>query len=104
LFCQKVQIRPPSIAGAVKCFPGCRVSTEECRAHFIAHLVMQRSDTRAHPGQNLSGICTQGFGRPLEYACRLRLSHPATGEACEFRAPLADDLVSLLTALEKADT
>jgi 23S rRNA pseudouridine1911/1915/1917 synthase len=44
------------------------------------------------------------FPRQALHACRLRLSHPATGEACEFRAPLADDLVSLLTALEKADT
>jgi len=38
-------------------------------------------------------------GRPFLHAARLRLTHPATGEALEFEAPLAPDLAHVLSVL-----
>ncbi len=41
----------------------------------------------------------QGFHRQALHAARLALEHPLTGRACEWRAPVPDDLAALITAL-----
>lgn len=43
----------------------------------------------------------EGFDRPALHAWRLSVDHPRTGERMNFKAPLPDDLESLLNALRK---
>ena len=44
----------------------------------------------------------RGMGRQALHAARLTFTHPATGTDCSFRAPLPDDLATLLTLLAEA--
>ena len=58
----------------------------------------------AHLGYPLSGdsLYARGavdFQRPALHARQLRLQHPATGEECEFTAPLPGDMCELLAGL-----
>ncbi len=58
----------------------------------------------AHLGYPLSGdsLYARGavdFQRPALHARQLRLQHPATGEECEFTAPLPEDMCELLAGL-----
>jgi len=43
-----------------------------------------------------------GFPRQALQARTLKLTHPDSGEECEFHAPLADDIAGLIKALEQA--
>jgi 23S rRNA pseudouridine1911/1915/1917 synthase len=44
------------------------------------------------------------FPRQALHARTLKLVHPDSGEACEYSAPLADDIDSLITALKQSST
>jgi 23S rRNA pseudouridine1911/1915/1917 synthase len=45
-----------------------------------------------------------GFPRQALHARTLKLVHPASGEECEFHAPLADDMTALINILERSMT
>ena len=45
-----------------------------------------------------------GFPRQALHARTLRLIHPETEEECAFSAPVADDMIELITTLKKSET
>ena len=58
----------------------------------------------AHAGYPLAGDSLysrggNGFGRPALHAGRLGARHPATERECDFKAPMPEDMRSLLTRL-----
>jgi 23S rRNA pseudouridine1911/1915/1917 synthase len=61
-----------------------------------------RSITRNWPAEIAAAV--GDLGRQALHARRLRLEHPATGESCEFEAPLPEDFARLLAALKKFDS
>ena len=45
-----------------------------------------------------------GFPRQALHARTLKLIHPETEEECVFSAPVADDMIQLITTLKKSET
>jgi 23S rRNA pseudouridine1911/1915/1917 synthase len=45
-----------------------------------------------------------GFPRQALHARTLKLTHPDSGETCDFSAPLADDISRLIDTLKNAKT
>jgi 23S rRNA pseudouridine1911/1915/1917 synthase len=60
-----------------------------------------RSLTRRWPDAVAAAV--QALGRQALHARRLTLKHPASGEICDFEAPLPDDFRGLLAALQRAE-
>jgi 23S rRNA pseudouridine1911/1915/1917 synthase len=99
---------------------------ERFRAHTHVRVMLETGRTHqirvhmAHAGYPIVGDATygrrlampkgvsarleaalRGFRRQALHAARLTFEHPSTGAACEFAAPLPDDMVELLAALRE---
>ena len=66
--------------------------THQVRVH-LAHLGYPLS------GDSLYARGAKDFHRPALHARQLRLQHPASGEECEFSAPVPEDMCELLAGL-----
>ncbi len=74
-----------------------------CRLHTgRTHQIRVHLASIGHPlvsDEMYGGKPAAGLGRQALHACRLAFTHPVTGDALEFRAPLPDDLAAALARL-----
>ncbi|MGC1175352.1 RluA family pseudouridine synthase [Polaromonas sp.] len=74
-----------------------------CRLHTgRTHQIRVHMASIGHPlvsDEMYGGRPAAGLGRQALHACRLAFTHPVTGDALEFRAPLPEDLAAALTRL-----
>jgi 23S rRNA pseudouridine1911/1915/1917 synthase len=96
-------------------FTHLQVSLESGRTHQIrVHMQHLGFPLVGDPvyGRKATGVKTmapevldavRAFPRQALHARTLSLTHPASGEACRFEAPVADDLVALLGLLARGD-